>query len=73
MNLNEIGQKEKRGHGQLEDWNLHKIRDLKPIEASETDGPPAKDEPQLAIQDKPVRARPRFDPTREHVAAQENC
>ena len=41
------------------------------IEASETDDPPAKDGPQLAIQDKPARARPRFDPTREHVLQRE--
>ena len=40
------------------------------IEASDTDDPPAKGESQLAIKDKPPRARPRFDPTKEVVVAQ---
>ena len=40
------------------------------IEASETDDPPVEGESQLAIRDKPPRARPRFDPTKEHVVAQ---
>ena len=43
------------------------------IEASEADDPTVKDGPQLAIQNKPVRARPRFDPTRGHVAAQRSA
>ena len=40
------------------------------VEASETDDPPTKGESQLAIKDRPPRARPRFDPTKEVVVAQ---
>ena len=45
------------------------VKEPQVIEASETDDPSAKEAHQLAIQDEPARARPRFDPTREHVAA----
>ena len=40
------------------------------VEASETEEQSSKDGPQLAIQDRPPKTRPRFDPSREHVAAQ---
>ena len=39
-------------------------------EVSTTDDPTSKGGSQLAIKDKPARARPRFDPTEEHVVAQ---
>ena len=40
------------------------------IEVSETDEHPSRDERQLAIQDRPARTRPRFDPSRDLAAAQ---
>ena len=40
------------------------------IEVSETDEHTSKDERQLAIQDRPARTRPRFDPSRDLAAAQ---
>ena len=40
---------------------------LSQIEVSATDDPTPKSGSQLAIKDKPARARPRFDPTVEHV------
>ena len=40
------------------------------VEASETDEHTSKDDRQLAIQDRPARTRPRFDPSREHAVAQ---
>ena len=43
------------------------------IEASETDDPPTKGESQLAIKDKPPRARPRFDSTEEVGRCAKNC
>ena len=75
MNLNGVEQQVKRGT-ESEERSRSIRRPESPhvqrpqvVEASETDDPPVKDGPQLAIQDKPARARPRFDPTREHVAA----
>ena len=40
------------------------------VEGSETDDHPPKDDRQLTIQDRPTKARPRFDPSREHAVAQ---
>ena len=40
------------------------------VEGSETDDHPPKDDRQVAAQDRPAKPRPRFDPAREHVAAQ---
>ena len=40
------------------------------VEGSETDDHPPKDDRQLTTQDRPVRPRPRFDPSREHALAQ---
>ena len=40
------------------------------VEGSETDDHPPKDDRPVATQDRPVRQRPRFDPSREHVIAQ---
>ena len=72
MNLSVVGQERKRDHGPLRDLNLqlNNNSQVVQIEASETDDPPVKGESQLAIKDKPARARPRFDPTREQVVAQ---
>ena len=40
------------------------------VEGSETDDRPPKDDRPVVTQDRPARLRPRFDPSREHAAAQ---